>query len=83
MVFVADVDGSLDAILEVVGTYNSHDICELNIIHSGVGPITLSDVEAAETFQGKNKSCWLFLTCRVLSYTLYSPTLMFCFFFVV
>lgn len=47
-----DVDGSLEAILDTLDTYNSKK-CRLDLIHYGVGSITESDVELAEAFKGK------------------------------
>lgn len=51
-VLKGDVHGSVEAILDVVDTYKSHDSCRLDVIHSGVGHITESDVILAETFDG-------------------------------
>uniref|UniRef100_T1JA40 Translation initiation factor IF-2, mitochondrial n=1 Tax=Strigamia maritima TaxID=126957 RepID=T1JA40_STRMM len=42
-----DVDGSVDAILDALDTYHS-SLCELDVIHYGVGAVTLSDVELAD-----------------------------------
>ncbi|PVD25850.1 hypothetical protein C0Q70_13514 [Pomacea canaliculata] len=47
-----DVDGSLEAILDTLDTYNSKK-CRLDLIHYGVGSITESDVELAEAFKGE------------------------------
>ncbi|CAH1983017.1 unnamed protein product [Acanthoscelides obtectus] len=47
----ADVDGSLEAILDVLDTYDS-SICKLDLVHYGVGPVTENDLEMAEMFQG-------------------------------
>lgn len=49
---LADVDGSLDALLDVLKTYDSDDQCQLKIIDSGVGPITENDIIRAELFDG-------------------------------
>jgi len=46
-----DVDGSLEAILDILETYNSPD-CQLHLLNYGVGNITESDVEMAATFDG-------------------------------
>ncbi|XP_050305468.1 translation initiation factor IF-2, mitochondrial [Anthonomus grandis grandis] len=45
----ADVDGTLEAILETLDTYES-DECRLDIVHYGVGPITRNDIEMAAAF---------------------------------
>lgn len=53
MHFIAgDVHGSVEAILDVVSTYKSHEACRLDVIHSGVGSVTESDIDLAETFEG-------------------------------
>ncbi|XP_064600179.1 translation initiation factor IF-2, mitochondrial-like isoform X2 [Liolophura sinensis] len=51
VVVKADVDGSLEAILDTMDTYNSVK-CELDLVHYGVGNITETDVELAESFNG-------------------------------
>lgn len=51
LVLKGDVDGSVEAILDVLETYHS-SICKLDIIHYGVGAITEQDVTLAEAFQG-------------------------------
>ncbi|GFS35256.1 translation initiation factor IF-2, mitochondrial [Nephila pilipes] len=51
-VLKGDVHGSVEAILDVVDTYDSHDACRLDVIHSGVGNITENDILLAETFDG-------------------------------
>ncbi|KAF8773635.1 Translation initiation factor IF-2 like protein [Argiope bruennichi] len=51
-VLKGDVHGSVEAILDVVNTYDSHEACRLDVIHSGVGNVTENDIELAETFDG-------------------------------
>jgi len=45
------VDGSVEAINSVLSTYDS-DLCDLEIIQSGVGEVTENDVELAADFNG-------------------------------
>jgi translation initiation factor IF-2 len=45
-----DVNGSLEAILNVLETYDSNDKVFLDLIHFEVGPIKKFDLELAETF---------------------------------
>ena len=48
----ADVDGSLEAILDTLESYRSEQ-CRLNIIHYGVGGVSQHDIELAQMFNGK------------------------------
>ncbi|XP_076284203.1 mitochondrial translation initiation factor 2 isoform X2 [Lasioglossum baleicum] len=45
-----DVAGSVEAILNIFDTYTEDNLCKLNVVHYGVGAVTESDVELAETF---------------------------------
>lgn len=47
----ADVDGTLEAILNTLDTYDSES-CKMDLVHYGVGSITETDIELAETFKG-------------------------------
>ncbi|XP_021963798.1 translation initiation factor IF-2, mitochondrial [Folsomia candida] len=47
----ADVDGSIEALLDVLETYDCHDQCRLDLVHYGVGDLTETDIKLAETFQ--------------------------------
>ncbi|XP_059746989.1 translation initiation factor IF-2, mitochondrial isoform X3 [Bos taurus] len=47
-----DVDGSVEAILNVMDTYDASHECELDLVHFGVGDISENDVNLAETFHG-------------------------------
>jgi translation initiation factor IF-2 len=40
-----DVDGSVEAILDILETYDEHHIVRLDLVHFGVGPVTPNDVE--------------------------------------
>nr|CAD7574580.1 unnamed protein product [Timema californicum] len=48
-----DVDGSVEAILDVLETYDCNADCTLNLIHYGVGMVSETDIELAEIFKGK------------------------------
>lgn len=52
IVVKGDVDGSVEAILDIIETYHYHDACKFDVIHFGVGEVTESDVELSETFDG-------------------------------
>lgn len=45
-----DVSGSVEAILNIFDTYTEDNLCKLNVVHYGVGAVSESDVELAETF---------------------------------
>lgn len=44
-----DVDGTLEAIVDVLSTYHSEK-CRLDIVNFGVGAVTQNDIELAEIF---------------------------------
>ncbi|XP_065446864.1 translation initiation factor IF-2, mitochondrial isoform X5 [Chrysemys picta bellii] len=48
-----DVDGSTEAILNILDSYNADDECELDVIHFGVGDVSENDINLAETFKGE------------------------------
>lgn len=50
IVVKADVHGSVEAILDVLDTYDSNDICRMNIVHYGVGPVNDGDIDIAKAF---------------------------------
>lgn len=50
IVLKTDVHGSLEAILDVLDTYDNNDVCRMNVVHYGVGPVTDGDIAMAETF---------------------------------
>ncbi|XP_054257631.1 translation initiation factor IF-2, mitochondrial isoform X2 [Macrosteles quadrilineatus] len=45
-----DVDGSVEAILDLLDTYDG-TLCKLELVHYGIGSVTISDVELAIPFQ--------------------------------
>uniref|UniRef100_A0A8C1PFL1 Translation initiation factor IF-2, mitochondrial n=1 Tax=Cyprinus carpio TaxID=7962 RepID=A0A8C1PFL1_CYPCA len=48
-----DVDGSVEAILNILESYDADDQCELDVVHFGVGDISERDITLAETFSGE------------------------------
>ena len=50
--FTGDVDGSVEAILGTISTYNSRQ-CHLHIMSYDVGVVTEQDVETAAPFNGR------------------------------
>ncbi|XP_018575575.1 translation initiation factor IF-2, mitochondrial [Anoplophora glabripennis] len=49
LIVKADVDGTLEALLDTLDTYESTE-CKMDLVHYGVGSIIPTDVELAETF---------------------------------
>ncbi|XP_045537975.1 translation initiation factor IF-2, mitochondrial [Papilio machaon] len=45
-----DVDGSVEAILDILETYDEHDRVRLDLVHYGVGHVTPNDIEIAKAF---------------------------------
>ncbi|XP_023936314.1 translation initiation factor IF-2, mitochondrial [Bicyclus anynana] len=45
-----DVDGSVEAILDILETYDEHERVKLELVHFGVGQVTPSDIEIAQAF---------------------------------
>ncbi|KAM5227439.1 translation initiation factor IF-2, mitochondrial [Ctenodactylus gundi] len=52
IIIKGDVDGSVEAILGIIDTYDASHECELQLVHFGVGDISENDVHLAETFDG-------------------------------
>lgn len=50
IILKADVHGSVEAILDVLESYDSNDKCRLSIVHYGVGEITDGDLELSKVF---------------------------------
>ncbi|GAB0094134.1 translation initiation factor IF-2, mitochondrial [Sergentomyia squamirostris] len=50
MILKGDVHGSMEAILNVLDTYDDFENCRLNIVHYGVGNVSEGDVELSQTF---------------------------------
>lgn len=49
IILKGDVNGSIEAILDVLETYNNPN-CKLDVVHYGVGQVSKSDVVLAKTF---------------------------------
>ncbi|KAJ9576526.1 hypothetical protein L9F63_025578, partial [Diploptera punctata] len=50
IVVKGDVDGSVEAILDVLETYDDNEKCKLDLVHYGIGAVTETDVELADAF---------------------------------
>ncbi|XP_049640735.1 translation initiation factor IF-2, mitochondrial [Suncus etruscus] len=52
IIIKGDVDGSVEAILDIMDTYDASHECKLELVHFGLGDISENDVNLAETFHG-------------------------------
>nr|XP_020475928.1 translation initiation factor IF-2, mitochondrial isoform X1 [Monopterus albus]XP_020475929.1 translation initiation factor IF-2, mitochondrial isoform X1 [Monopterus albus]XP_020475930.1 translation initiation factor IF-2, mitochondrial isoform X1 [Monopterus albus]XP_020475931.1 translation initiation factor IF-2, mitochondrial isoform X1 [Monopterus albus] len=52
LIIKGDVDGSVEAILNITDSYDAQHQCELDVVHFGIGDISENDVNMAETFAG-------------------------------
>ncbi|XP_050437439.1 translation initiation factor IF-2, mitochondrial isoform X2 [Adelges cooleyi] len=50
IIIKGDVIGSVEAILDVLDTYES-DLCMLDIVHYGIGNVSVNDIQNADTFK--------------------------------
>ncbi|NXD71306.1 IF2M factor, partial [Eolophus roseicapillus] len=47
-----DVDGSVEAVLNILDSYDADSECKLDIVHFGMGDISENDISLAEAFNG-------------------------------
>lgn len=52
IIIKGDVDGSVEALLNILESYDADDQCLLDVVHFGVGDISEKDINLAETFSG-------------------------------
>lgn len=52
VIIKGDVDGSVEAILNILDSYDAQHQCQLDVVHFGVGDVSENDVNMAETFAG-------------------------------
>ncbi|XP_035515594.1 translation initiation factor IF-2, mitochondrial [Morone saxatilis] len=52
LIIKGDVNGSLEAILNILDSYDAQQQCDLEVVHIGIGDISENDVNVAETFSG-------------------------------
>ncbi|XP_069386533.1 translation initiation factor IF-2, mitochondrial [Paralichthys olivaceus] len=52
LIIKGDVDGSVEAILNILDSYDAQQQCELEVVHFGIGDVSENDINMAETFAG-------------------------------
>ncbi|NXO25392.1 IF2M factor, partial [Cisticola juncidis] len=52
LIVKGDVDGSVEAILNILDSYDCEDECKLDIVYFGMGDISENDISLAEAFNG-------------------------------
>ncbi|KAI4886611.1 hypothetical protein NFI96_012731, partial [Prochilodus magdalenae] len=52
LIVKGDVEGSVEAILNILESYDADEQCRMNIVHFGVGNVSENDVSLAEAFSG-------------------------------
>ncbi|CAJ1052747.1 translation initiation factor IF-2%2C mitochondrial [Xyrichtys novacula] len=52
LVIKGDVDGSVEAILNILDSYDAEEQCQLHVLHFGIGDVSENDVNMADTFRG-------------------------------
>uniref|UniRef100_A0A7N6FAR4 Tr-type G domain-containing protein n=1 Tax=Anabas testudineus TaxID=64144 RepID=A0A7N6FAR4_ANATE len=53
LIVKGDVDGSVEAILNILDSYDAQQQCELKVVHFGIGDVSENDVNMADTFAGE------------------------------
>ncbi|NWV07966.1 IF2M factor, partial [Ptilonorhynchus violaceus] len=52
LIVKGDVDGSIEALLNILDSYDCEDECKLDIVYFGMGDISENDISLAEAFNG-------------------------------
>lgn len=52
LIIKGDVDGSVEALLNILDSYDAQQQCQLEVVHFGVGDVSENDVNMADTFGG-------------------------------
>uniref|UniRef100_UPI003AAF0B69 translation initiation factor IF-2, mitochondrial n=1 Tax=Centroberyx gerrardi TaxID=166262 RepID=UPI003AAF0B69 len=52
LIIKGDVDGSVEAILNILDSYDAQEQCQMEVVHFGIGDVSENDISMAETFSG-------------------------------
>uniref|UniRef100_A0A8C0UM20 Translation initiation factor IF- 2 domain-containing protein n=1 Tax=Cyanistes caeruleus TaxID=156563 RepID=A0A8C0UM20_CYACU len=52
LIVKGDVDGSVEAILNILDSYDCEDECKLDVVYFGMGDVSENDISLAESFNG-------------------------------
>ncbi|XP_037620160.1 translation initiation factor IF-2, mitochondrial isoform X1 [Sebastes umbrosus] len=52
LIVKGDVDGSVEAILNILESYDAQQQCQLEVVHFGIGDVSENDINMADTFTG-------------------------------
>lgn len=53
LIIKGDVDGSVEAILNILDGYDAEQQCQLEVLHFGIGDVSENDVNMADAFTGR------------------------------
>lgn len=54
----------MEAILNILDSYDAQDQCQLDVVHFGVGDVSENDVYMAETFTGNRSDAARRICCN-------------------
>ncbi|XP_030275144.1 translation initiation factor IF-2, mitochondrial [Sparus aurata] len=52
LIIKGDMDGSVEAILNILDTYDAQQQCQMDVVHFGIGDVSENDVNMAQMFTG-------------------------------
>ncbi|XP_055365817.1 translation initiation factor IF-2, mitochondrial isoform X2 [Betta splendens] len=52
LILKGDVDGSVEALVTILDSYDAQEQCELKVVHFGIGDVSENDVNMADVFAG-------------------------------